>query len=157
MRVVFLDFDGVLNREGSASVPSEPRFERDLVERLWRILAAGNASIVVVSGWRSRFTLAGLRALLAQATIHAPVLDAVAWAPTRDGRDGRMAATLRWLRQHPEVTSWVVLDDSFLQWSFDGEWGRGVPAAVERHLVRPVCGLTEANVARAIAILGGPA
>ena len=155
MRVVFLDFDGVLNREGS--VPSEPRFERDLVERLWRILAAGNASIVVVSGWRSRFTLRGLQVLLAQATIHAPVLDAVAWAPTRDGRDGRMVATIQWLQRHPEVTSWVVLDDSFLEWSFDGEWGRGVPAAIERHLVQPVRGLSDADVARAIAILGGPA
>lgn len=155
MRVVFLDFDGVLNREGS--VPPEPRFERDLVERLWRILAAGNASIVVVSGWRSRFTLHGLQVLLAQATIHAPVLDAVAWAPTRDGRDGRMAGTLQWLKRHPEVTSWVVLDDSFHEWSFDGEWGRGVPAAIERHLVQPVRGLSDADVARAIAILGGPA
>lgn len=60
MQRVFVDFDGVLRREGS---PRE-RLDADCVERFEAaILASPDARVVIASTWRLMHSLAALRAL----------------------------------------------------------------------------------------------
>ena len=154
MRVVFLDFDGVLN--DGVGPDRAPRFQEQYLARLQRILSVGRAVVVVISGWRRALSLVELAGHLRRAGLRINVVDAVGWKPGADGTDGRRDQTRRWLLSHTGVTSWVVLDDSRAEWREPPRsvWEPSVPAWAANRLVQPINGLSEADVARALAVLG---
>jgi len=130
MLVVFLDFDGVINR-GSG------RWLRHLVERLNRITDQTGAKIVVHSSWRWERTLDQIRHVLKVHVEETPVTGEVydlcpspllyktkagIWVSDGDfaayrgdlpTRDERAIGIQRWLDEHPGlVKRFVILDDS---------------------------------------------
>lgn len=154
MRVLFLDFDGVLNSypwrialEGAgrgAEVFSSLSAEH--VARLNRLLAATDAVVVVSSTWRLHFDLDGLRGVLGRAGFVGEVVDVTPqlpaprmWQPAPRGREIQ-----HWLDAHPGVDSFAIVDD-------DADM-----AHLEHRLVRTsdMEGLTDADADRLIALLG---
>ena len=119
MLIVFLDFDGVLNR-----VPGQP-WEPDLVERLNLITDLTGAKIVVHSSWRWKRNLTQLREVLRTFHRGVPVTGEVISAckppgqlrvrkdlPISSRRD-RPLAIQTWLDDHfTWVNKYVILDDS---------------------------------------------
>ncbi len=77
MKVVFLDFDGVLNSYADLDAPRAPGagvFNLGAVERLNTIVARTGAQVVVSSTWRERYSLAGLQELLATSGFRGEVI-----------------------------------------------------------------------------------
>jgi len=161
---VFLDLDGVCNDDAhySAAVAGcrthaeaiVAALARGLdpvrVARVERVCAAVDASVVIISGWRRYATTEQIGASLAAAGLTAPVVDAV--GGLRFSGETRAQATQEWLRAHPEVTAWVVLDDDERQhW----RWSHGEAAWCAGRLVHPVDGITDADADAAVAILRG--
>jgi hypothetical protein len=100
MRVVFLDFDGVVHPAGQAPGTSLP-FEWTQV--LAALLAPFNdVHVVIHSSWREHFSVQELGGFLE------PVADQLLGAVDA-GPKG--AAIERFLREHPEITDALVLDD----------------------------------------------
>jgi hypothetical protein len=162
--VVFLDLDGVCNDDAhySAAVAGcrthaeaiVAALARGLdpvrVARVERVCAAVGASVVIISGWRRYATTEQIGASLAAAGLTAPVVGAV--GGLRYSGETRAQATQEWLRAHPEVTAWVVLDDDERQhW----RWAGGAAAWWAGRIVHPVDGITEADADAAAAILRG--
>ncbi len=145
-RILFLDIDGVLNShaQNAAGVCG---IDPACAARLNRILAVSHDTLIVLSSaWRymvlgGELTLKGFEYLLVTHGVQAhcklagtTVADeVVAW------RGGQI---LDWVRRHPGVTDWVVLDDL------------DIPEVGER-LVRTdgKVGLTDADADRAVRIL----
>jgi hypothetical protein len=101
MRVVFLDFDGVLHRAGNGVEDVGPLF-------IWLHLLvaalAGHPDVVIAvhSTWRYQYTLEELRGLLVGLERH--VITTVPRGPRREA--------IPWFRQmHPAITSYRILDD----------------------------------------------
>jgi hypothetical protein len=102
MRLLSLDFDGVLH----------PTMQADTVVRTihfgWLPLLVGvlaphpDVCVLVHSTWRTQYDVDELRLLLG--TLGERVVGAAPPGP-------RYQSVLEWLRQHPEVTSYRMLDD----------------------------------------------
>lgn len=156
-RVVFVDFDHVLNNNAWLDAGRGRELSPDHIARLDTLCRGAGAAVVVVSGWRYFTRQAELAALLAAAGLTAPVLGAVGCDRGED--DGRVKHAAAWLAATPTVRSWVVLDDGGngvgkpYTWTwradkdgpdlFAGRWVR----------VDGAHGLTDADVSRAAAML----
>ena len=147
---VFLDMDGVM---GAGRVWAQNAAKRwtcpaswvdpAMVARLNRLVRRTGARVVVSSSWRKYLGADGVAAVLAACGFAGEVLGATPVLPG-DPPSWRGREIDRWLMAHPRVRDWVVLDD--LAVSVDlGRLVRTDP----RH------GLTDDDVARAVAILGG--
>lgn len=164
-RVVFLDIDGVLNRTKHAD---QVTLEKDLVDKLKTILSReghDDVQIVLSTFWRpfddyigyALYRVSGIDgSLVIGATpgmskgtpvqtspvghlLHAEAFDHTDHYPTR-------AAEIRqWLRHHPTVTHYAILDDR--KDAADGE----LLASFVR--TEPSEGLTDEHVKKAIQIL----
>jgi hypothetical protein len=154
LRVVFLDFDGVLNAD-TTEVPagselwSAAQLDSCLVARLDRLIHHADARVVISSSWRKIHDTEALAGLLASRGFTGRILGVTpALHRSADGipvvRGHEIA---RWLDAHPDVEGYAILDDDELFLPHQ-----------EPHLVRTdaSCGLTEADVARAIACLHRP-
>lgn len=142
-RVVFLDFDGTVTNDAWVATKRVNDLAPELVARVDALCVEMGAAVMVASAWRCFTALDDLRAGLTRAGLTVPVLGAVDHARgVDDGRD-RFAAL--WLALHPEVTSWVVLDDAY-PWS---------GAAWQERVVVPdgAVGVTDADIAQAAKIL----
>ena len=140
MRVIFLDIDGVLNSERYAlkleekhrqlGHPEDSRacgcfkihhqIDPDAIARLNRLVAVTEAKIVISSTWRKLFDPPELRLVLEE---HGLVAEIIGQTP--DGHVepqmldvyGPLERIYRgyeidfWLRHHPEVDRFVILDD----------------------------------------------
>ncbi len=134
--VVFLDVDGVLNNEvflrglddqhrrlGHHETCECYRLERQIddlaVERLNRLVAETGAKIVISSSWRRILDPPELRWLLVE---HGLCAEVVGETPSGDDPEllevhGYLDRVFRgheidlWLRRHPEVSRFVILDD----------------------------------------------
>lgn len=116
LRVLFLDFDGVLNSE--ASFRWEKRKQTEQIQNTLSPIACSNLQlildkipdlrIVISSTWRLLHSLDELKAKLAEYGVDASrVIDITPSTFSRHrGREIGM-----WLEEHPEVTKFVVLDD----------------------------------------------
>lgn len=122
MRVCFLDFDGVLNDAEflQTSKDHEDTEAGELnpvaVARLNRIVTATDAAIVVSSSWRYGRTVEHLRGMLESRGFLGRVIDKTAdWSKFTDGNvyaaKERGDEIRSWLDEHPEVDTFVVLDD----------------------------------------------
>lgn len=150
-KVLFLDFDGVLN--GPAPYVKAPKWARErhpfiwvndyLVGRLARVFeTVKDASIVVSSTWRKTFEVAELQRILNE---ECPGLGRLVIGRTPVFQHAVRGVEIQsWLTNNPHVRRYVIVDDDsdmlpsqepfFVQTEFSS-------------------GLTEANVARIIAHL----
>lgn len=103
MRVLFFDIDGVLNTRSTSNPRKFPYVvDQRLVKRFQRLVARTKARPVMISTWR--YDPAGLFS----AKHHGiPFRGVTPDLPNRPRRDEIVA----WLRRHPKVTRFAVLDD----------------------------------------------
>lgn len=119
MRIVFLDFDGVLNSR--ALVERAPRplvlgpelLAEDAVARVERLAVEANAAIVVSSTWRLSFGRHALETMLRTRGLRTTrVLDVTPMIPHKRGRGQEIQA---WLDAAPaergSLEGLVILDD----------------------------------------------
>ena len=180
MKIIFLDFDGVINSwphleamEKGGEPPQDdlerefyalPReegddpdfllwkyrmFSRQLVGLVGQIINRTGAKIVVSSSWRRHYDLQGLRNYLrCHGLKDSDVIDIT---PTDLHRNKELDHIPRgleirtWLDAHPEVTSFVVLDDDN---DMEEVWDHFIQTDSD-------LGITQENVDQAVRILGG--
>jgi len=150
MKVVFLDFDGVLNsaafllivkERDSQSLSMEwwaESIDPSAVSRLNGLLASTGARVVVSSTWRICTSVAWLQEVLEMRGFTGDVYDKT----NRIYEVDRSSEIEEWLDRHV-VDAYVILDD-------DSD------AEIEGHFVRTdyLAGLTDGDVREAEAILG---
>ena len=158
MKVIFLDFDGVLilpHSRGQSG--SRSRADLTAVTNLNMLIRMSHAKVVVSSAWRGRCK-APMQRLLRSWGVACTVVGVtprnlrVAWVYGPDdelrrfNKSGpRGAEILAWLRAHPGVESFAILDD-------DSDM-----ACVGHRLVQTefMTGLTVEHVGRALSLLRG--
>lgn len=131
IRVLFLDFDGVLNssqyfyenygRLDGRSIAAYDQRQLDpaAIARLNRVVEATSALIVVTSAWRiamGKTPRSALRGLLAERGFVGQVLDVT--PNLRNGMDGRHLEILKWANDAQEerdfdITSYAIVDDNY--------------------------------------------
>lgn len=103
MKVIFLDIDGVLN---CRKTPNPRKFpyviDDELLTRFTQLLQQTGASVVLSSTWR--YDPAGI---FSAKHYGVPFMDITPDMPD----EPRCKEILEWLRDHPEVTRYVVIDD----------------------------------------------
>jgi hypothetical protein len=149
MKVVFLDFDGVLNNHGF--LQQQPhrldRIDPTAVGRLNTIVARSGAKVVISSSWRIHHSLEDLRERLGEVGFEGEVIGQtpdISWGEYGDPFIGRAREIQTWIEEHPEpLESFVVLDDIYMD-------------DIAQFLVKTefTTGLEEAHVDAALAILG---
>lgn len=171
IKAVFLDVDGVLNWIGSKSMCVADGIpylgiDSNKVKRLSKIIKTTDAKIVLTSDWGRQFNIGAYK----QETKHSQYLsnklrkeglrvyDKIDWNNFQ--RRQRGAAIMDWVERHPNLESWVVLDDEWF-WVYDKEPIRerfihcfnqcGSPTKDHEKY----CGLTESLADHAINILLG--
>jgi hypothetical protein len=103
MKIIFSDIDGVLNCRGTPNPRKFPYIaEPKLVALLHTVLERTEAQIVLTSTWR--YDPAGL---FSAKHWGIPFIDITPDLPKKPRRD----EILTWLRVHPGVTRFAVLDD----------------------------------------------
>ena len=142
-KIIFLDFDGVLNSEQSVQAfGTRYRFAQSNVAALNQILRQTGAWLVITSSWREGLMLAELGHFLERDG----VLPRRVLGRTRSLEDQpRGMEIAAWLRSAPyPVSSFVILDD------------RDDMAMHQHRLVQtnPHTGLNLSHAERAIALLG---
>lgn len=155
IRLVFLDFDGVLNsgtyqRTVAAGLTdaefvtrSSKLLDADAVEKVNCLLAATGARVVVSSTWRIGMTVPEVQALLEERGFAGVVCGLTPQLHVERGTE--IQAWLEERRTHPEHAGgvrFVILDD--------GEMGELSPHHVKTDFE---VGLTDADCARAIELL----
>jgi hypothetical protein len=116
MKVIFLDFDGVLNSRdwcqrnehllANQSLLMHRDLDREAVGRVNRIVEATGAVVVVSSTWRLLNPLPVLKNILAAHGFTGEVLDVT---PRLSRRRGHEIAA--WLNSHGPVEGFVIIDD----------------------------------------------
>jgi hypothetical protein len=103
MKAIFLDIDGVLNCDGTPNPRKFPYVvDSRLLSRFRELVRVTGASVVLSSTWRVDPV-----GILAAKFFEVPFDDV---CPDMPGAP-RCEELLTWLRQHPDVTRYVVLDD----------------------------------------------
>lgn len=120
MKVIFLDFDGVLNNwetkrkapEWAAKKHPYIWIEKELVEKIGDLVEKTSAKIVVSSTWRNSYNVEELNRILSDEDPR--LVDTVISKTIYIGDHAavRGKEIQQWLHEHPEVTSYVVLDDN---------------------------------------------
>ena len=106
MKVVFLDIDGVLSFDAvTIDIPS--------LKRLKRILDETGAKVVLSSAWRI-FPDGRDQVKEALKSIGHDMLDC-----TPEDGPTRGAEINQWLREHPEVENFVIIDDDYFDMKDD--------------------------------------
>lgn len=112
MKVLFLDFDGVLTYTDHMRKTKEV-WDPVALNNLHDVVQATGCKIVVSSSWRHNHSIAELSALLSMA--HGIVIDktpGMGQIFTHDN-DGRGNCITQWLMEHGEgVRNWAIVDDS---------------------------------------------
>jgi hypothetical protein len=103
MKIIFLDIDGVLNCKATPNPRKFPYIvDPRLLNRLQRLLERTEAEVVLSSTWR--YDPAGL---FSAKHWGIPFIDVIPDMPKRPRRD----EILEWLKNHPDVTRYVIIDD----------------------------------------------
>jgi HAD domain in Swiss Army Knife RNA repair proteins len=103
MKIIFLDIDGVRNCKATPNPRDFPYIvDRKLLLRLKRLLSKSKAKIVISSTWR--YDPIGIFAVKYW---RIPFIDVTPDMPRRPRRD----EILTWLKKHPDVTRFAVIDD----------------------------------------------
>ena len=170
MKVIFLDIDGVLNWEGSKASFYDPEtnltylgIDKARVRRLAQIVNASAAKIVLVTDWKGGYEIGAYK----QQTKHAKYLNnklrefnlkVYDKTDIEIKRYYRGANIIKWLDAHPEVTDYIIIDDSLSKYSNIDD------PAIKEHFIKTVedykgidelSGLTDALVPIAVGMLHG--
>lgn len=146
MKVIFLDFDGVLNcrkyvlDNPNAGVALDPQ----KVALLKEIVAATGANIVLTTSWREHWQCDSIGVHI-EGIFQAFGLEIFDKTPKLSAPRGKEIKA--WLAHHPETEQFVVLDDMLLGGDF-----------LHGHCIKTsyyADGLQETDVTKAIAILNG--
>lgn len=105
IKVIFLDIDGVLNND--KSMMRHIHLDNELCQIVKRIKTCTGAKIVISSAWRLIHSVKELQDMLFHVGLTSLILD-----KTDGGGSIRGNEIQRWLDTHPEVESYVILDDS---------------------------------------------
>lgn len=142
MKVLFLDFDGVLNLWPKPS--RDGKFDKKSCINLEFLLnKVPDLNVVVSSAWRSK-GLESVRETLKENGIDPRrVIDITGHEQTPDAKSHRGHQVQCWLDRHPDVKRFVVFDDES-----DFENMKDKLVRITRFV-----GLTQANVEKAIRIL----
>ena len=159
VKIVFLDFDGVLNSSAFLSTGAHQLGDLDpvAVVRLDRLVARSGSQVVVSSAWRLQCSLPELRARLAARGFTGEVLGTTPELPASAGVAGvwslpRCAEIRAWIAAQDEPpTGFVILDDAELEPDELGE----LQACFVR--VDAAIGLRDEDVEAALRILDGGA
>lgn len=161
MKAIFLDVDGVLNCTTSKSFCHDDicgvitGIDSDKVKRLAEIVKATGAKIILSSDWKDGWE----KYYRNRKPSHAKYLDnhlkkkgnLIISDKTPNTHNGywRGEEILTYLRLHPDITDYVILDDTFFEDFSIKE--------IEEHLVLTnyKLGLTDGDVEKAIKILRG--
>jgi hypothetical protein len=113
MKVLFLDLDGVINSERTMaafggyphdfSKEDMARFDPVALALVRKLCAAADCYVVLSSTWRLNFTVEEV----------AHYLDLPVMAATRDlgGDYARTDEIAMWIRTHPTITEYAIVDD----------------------------------------------
>jgi len=151
MKIVFLDFDGVLNSLSDVAFGvGSSCFNATAVERLNAIVRRSGAKVVISSSWRVLHTIDELRAILEKAGFNGEIIGST---PVYEYKDARGLADIgfircreiqAWIDVHPTpLTSFVILDDLELE-----------PLAAYHVKTEMEVGLCEHHVDQALDVLG---
>ncbi len=151
MKIVFLDFDGVLNSMADfAFKTTSTLFDAAYIARLNAIVGQSGAKVVISSSWRVRHSVDELRTLLHSAGFKGDVIGStpIFQYDTAQGLcdigEIRSAEIKAWMDAHPvPIASFVVLDDLELS-----------PLAAHQVLTDMIEGLRDHHIEQALAILG---
>lgn len=151
MKIVFLDFDGVLNSMADFAFKTTSQvFDAHYIARLNAIVHQSGAKVVVSSSWRVNHSLEELRKLLQLSGFEGeligrtPVLSYEHAQGLCDIGEIRSQEIQAWMDAHPmPIASFVVLDDLEL-----------APLAAYQVLTDMNEGLRDDHVNVALAILG---
>jgi HAD domain in Swiss Army Knife RNA repair proteins len=103
MKAIFLDIDGVLNCKRTPNPRKLPYIvDPPLLARFKRLVDAAQAVVILTSSWR--YDPAGL---FSARHWGIPFKDAIPDLPEQPRRDEILA----WLKEHPEVTRFAVIDN----------------------------------------------
>jgi len=104
MKIIFLDFDGVLTTRATKFAHGDPSCVRELN----RITTMTNAEIVVSSTWR----FGGLTAVCSSLNAWGVAKVPIDITPRLVNDSGTRGDEIRqWLLEHPNVSRFVILDD----------------------------------------------
>jgi len=170
MKVIFLDIDGVLNWDKSKACFYDPEtnltylgIDKARVRRLADIVRASAAKIVLVTDWKEDFEIGAYK----QEKKHAKYLNnklrefdlkVYDKTMTEIKTYNRGVNIIRWLDKHPEVTEYIIIDDSFFKYSNISD------PRIEEHFIKTVgnfkdidelSGLTDGLVPIAVGMLHG--
>lgn len=167
MKVIFLDFDGVLN--SSASFKMHARKRRKLMEKdpeaakqyhinehLCEVCASNfqyildkcpDAKIVISSAWRNLYELDWLKEKLASYGIDSSKVIDKTGQVVRGFTYARGEEIGEWLSEHPEVTHFAIIDDNHI--------GNGYEADGKVVATNWFQGLTLSDAHKAIGLLDG--
>ena len=145
MKVIFLDFDGVI------TIPPKWYLKADKIKWIKRIVDETAAKIVVSSSWRMQ-TVEETRKSMIYKEKRCPrnkmlywlmdnLYDVTPWVGLGNGRGGEIQ---QYLNDHPEIDNYVIIDDDGDMW--DSQLYHFVQTNYED-------GITETETIRAIKVL----
>jgi hypothetical protein len=151
MKVVFLDFDGVLNSLADVAFgKASACFQAAAVERLNAIVRQSSAKVVISSSWRVYHSLDELRTLLGNAGFDGEIIGCTPVSQNKEARGLADIGVIRcqeiqaWIDAHPSpLTSFVILDDLDLE-----------PLAAYHVKTDMEVGLCDHHVDEALGVLG---
>lgn len=110
MKVVFLDFDGVLNSDRSFEFyRTLTIFDISSIQALNKVVNKTQAKVVITSSWRMIYTLSELRLILLKAGFEGEVIGRTpVFTESVKRRSDEIAF---WLNRHKDAESFVILDD----------------------------------------------
>ena len=137
MKVIFLDFDGVLNSQGSFLFEScrrntwkEQGVKGPVNNTLCNVCTVNfqyalqhykDVKVVISSTWRLLFTLDELKVILDKYHIDSSRVIGMTKEDPSDNHS-RGDEIQWWLDEHPEVTHYVIIDDN--DWDITGKHGK---------------------------------
>jgi len=139
MKIIFLDIDGVVNNQditrfhqGRAGeyaygvFTGEDYFDPHCVENLNEIIRTTGAKLVISSSWRLLFDMETLSDFFVKQKIEGEIIDY-----TNRYKGERGHEIQEWLTRHPEVESFVILDDDsdmahLLPYHVKTSWKKGL-------------------------------
>ena len=126
MKVLFLDFDGVLNHEaylddllrrlGEHHGQDALMLDTAAIERLNRIVELSGCEVVISSSWRHAHRRVALLRLLRSRGFEGEIAGVTPTTARKEG--GRFLGSSRgaeiqvWLDEHPAIESFAILDDN---------------------------------------------
>ena len=127
-RIIFLDIDGVLNRDGNDENGNHEYFNEGMVKELSYLVKKTNAKIILSSSWKGYFinyiegygindkNVTEFMKLLERENIK--IYGMTPGGPLRGGIS-RPLEIRTWLAKYPEIESFVILDDdTFWDWGY---------------------------------------